>query len=798
MTTLQQQFARRALAAAVQAAFAAAFIPMAMAADEDIADLVRPRSVVEVGALHVDKDSAKFGEFSGLDKKGTYGILNFGIYGGDGDAGAFRWRIFGTDLGLDTRAIQGEAGVQGNWRVTAGYDGVPRAYSDTYQSFWRGLGTTALTLPPGYPAASTRLSSTATAGGLLANWNNIQTPNATSTTTGGGPAQVIPANMQEFDVGTKRNRTNVGVSKILAPGWDLTASIKHEEKDGTKLTGINIGRFSGVSALLPEPINSTTDQFETAVSYTGRQANFSVGYYGSIYKNDTNVWTVENAGANNAVLGNLARLVGAPDNEMHQLLANGGYKFSNTTRLVLSGSYARLTSNERFIDVPAGATWIYPEASGHAKVINTMFLAKLITRPARDLGVNVSYRYEDRDNRTPIEDFRTTPDTPGASTIFENEPIDRRVQNFKVEGDYRLGRGQGLRGEYEWQRIERSTKAPESPFRSDRNRENTLRASYSNSLNESWQGRVSYAYSQRRLDEYEEGNPRPTSPAPPLPAADPLLGGFEQFFLADRDRQKLRAAVNFQASDAVSLQAAVDYNRDRYPNLTYGLKNSDSWMLNLEGAFTASETLQFTAFYTFEDMKMRLDSLAIGRGLTTTTLVPHVSGPPCAAYSNVAGTLPSDYFTDPCRQWTEEQKDRIHTLGAGFRYRGFLGGRLDLVGELAYSKAKTPIGVTGGTYYGTGVPSSAAGNVWVAAQSFSDITSEMTDVRLKATYTLDRVSAIRLQYQYRKLKSSDWAYDAYLYSALGVLAVQNYVGPAIVSPNYNVNVIGVSYIYRFR
>ena len=792
------RFARRALAAAVQAALAAACIPAAAAAADELSELTRPRSVVEVGALHIDKDSAKFGEFNGLDKKGTYGILDFGIYGGDGGAGAYRWRVIGNDIGLDSRAIQGEVGVQGNWRVTAAYDGVPRAYSDTYQTFWRGLGTTALTLPPGYPGASTRLSVTNSPGGLLANWNNIQTPNATSTTTGGGPAQVIPANLQVFDVGTKRERTNVAVSKILAPGWDVTASIKHEEKDGTKLSGINIGRFSGVSALLPEPINSTTDQFEAAVNYAGRQMHFSVGYYGSTYKNDTNVWTVENAGANNAVLGNVAHLVGAPDNQMHQLLLTGGYKLSDVTRFTLSGSYARLTSNETFLDIPAGATWIYPETSPHAKVINTLLFAKFITRPWRDLGVNVSYRYEDRDNRTPIEDFRTTPDTPGASTIFGNEPIDRRVQNFKVEGDYRLARGQGLRGEYEWQEIRRSSKAEESPFRSDRNRENTLRVAYSNNIGEAWQGRISYAYSERRLDEYEEGNPRPTSPPAPFPAADPLLGGFEQFFLADRDRQKLRSSMSFQASDAVSIQAGVDFNRDRYPNLTYGLKNSESWVLSLDGSFAASDNLQFTAFYSYEDMKMRLDSLAIARGLTTTTLVPHVSGPPCASYTNVANTLPADYFTDSCRQWSEEQKDRIHTLGAGVRYRGLMGGRLDLSGELAYSKAKTPIAVTGGTYYGTGVPSSPTGNQWVAAAPFPDITSELTDVRLKVVYALDKASAIRLMYQYRRLKSSDWAYDAYIQSALGVLAVQNYVGPAITSPNYNVNVIGISYIYRFR
>jgi hypothetical protein len=197
-------------------------------------------------------------------------------------------------------------------------------------------------------------------------------------------------------------------------------------------------------------------------------------------------------------------------------------------------------------------------------------------------------------------------------------------------------------------------------------------------------------------------------------------------------------------------------------------------------------------------MKSTEDSLAIARGLSTTNLVPHVSGPPCAAYTNVANTLPADYFTDSCRQWTQSQGDRIHTLGMGARYRGLLRGCLDLQGELTYSHARTPISVMGGTYYGNGVPSSPTGNVFIAAESFPDIKSEFTQLRLMGTYAIDKASAVRVTYIYGRLKSSDWAYDAYAQSVLGVLAIQNYIGPGITSPNYDVNVIGVSYIYRFQ
>ena len=195
---------------------------------------------------------------------------------------------------------------------------------------------------------------------------------------------------------------------------------------------------------------------------------------------------------------------------------------------------------------------------------------------------------------------------------------------------------------------------------------------------------------------------------------------------------------------------------------------------------------------------MKLDSLAIARGLTTTTLVPHVSGPPCAPYTNAANTLPADYFTDSCRQWSESQADRVHTLGVGARYSGLMGGRLVLSGDATYARSRTPISVSGGTYYGTGVPNSPTGNAFIAATSFPDITNERIDLQVAGVYAIDKASAVRLSYWYSHMKSSDWAYDAYANSSLGVLAIQNYLGPGITSPNYNVSVIGLSYLYHWQ
>ena len=803
MTSIQKPFIERTSVIAVRSAVAAlAFVPLVHAADstdDAVRDLTQRVSQVEVGIGDVDKRSAKFGEYNGLDKSGAYGIANIQLFGAGPDDSAYRWGLHGSNLGLDNRSIQGDAGTQGKWRVTFGYDDLTRNYSDTYKTFWVGEGTSSLTLPATYPAPATRLSVTNNANGILANWNNIQSPNATATSSGDGPGNIIPGLMRNVDIGSDRRKSSLGASIAINTQWEFKVSAKQEDRSGTKLTGVNIGRFSGVSALMPEPLSSTTNQFDASLAFTGDKGHFSVGYYGSFFKNDINLWTVENAGANNAVMNNVARLSGAPDNQMHQFNLNAGYRFSPSTRLAVSGSTARLTQNEAFIASPSGSTWVVPVSSADAKVINTFFQAKLSSRLLPKLNLNATYKFEDRDNKTPINSFLTTGgDSPGASTQFTNEPLNRRLNQFNVDADYTLGRGQSVRAELERQEIRRTARGEETPFRADKTHENTLRLEYRNNLAENLTGRISYSYSERRVSEYEEGNPRPTSPPSPLPAADPLLTGFEQFFLADRNRDKLRSSLNVEASENVSFQTGLDYNRDNYQNSPFGLKKSESWVFNLDGAVTVNDAFSVNGFFTYEDMKVRLESLAIARGLTTTTLVPHVSGPPCAAYTNVANTLPSDYFTDSCRQWSQLQSDKVNTLGVGFKYKGLLAGKLDLQGDIAYSRAKTPISVTGGTYYNNGVPNSPTGNVYIPAQSFEDITSEMTDLRLAGTYAIGRTSALRVSYIYRRLTSTDWAYDAYTGSSLGVLAVQNFLGPGITSPHYTVQVVGVSYIYRFR
>ena len=117
-----------------------------------------------VGAGYVSDDSAKFGEYTGLNEQGAYVVAD--VDGRHRSKDGLWLDLSAVDLGLDSRYIGVEGGRQGQYELHLSYKQLPHNISDTASSPFLGFGTTSLTLPSNWVPAGTTGTMTALDGTL--------------------------------------------------------------------------------------------------------------------------------------------------------------------------------------------------------------------------------------------------------------------------------------------------------------------------------------------------------------------------------------------------------------------------------------------------------------------------------------------------------------------------------------------------------------------------------------------------------------------------------------------------------
>ena len=277
-----------------------------------------------------------------------------------------------------------------------------------------------------------------------------------------------------------------------------------------------------------------------------------------------------------------------------------------------------------------------------------MFTARLTAKPVKNLNFGLGYKYNDRDNKTPIntyafydaeeaEDRRVlvqrgarpaAPARSAATSTSTQSPVQQEGE--PVQSPTRttsLRRGSRVKGDYEYQQIDRN--CPGSWINcADATEDDAEHAAGSPTTATSARRSapaLSYAYSQRSVD-YDPnawlalvpmanfvpgaptvgattsvaaflaadrarrlwphravraaatGQPRhllsqqqcAATGAVRQPQRHPRDSGDARFNMADRDRNKVRASLDWQALEALSVQAGVEYVDDDYTQ--FGLR----------------------------------------------------------------------------------------------------------------------------------------------------------------------------------------------------------------------------------
>jgi MtrB/PioB family decaheme-associated outer membrane protein len=858
---------------------------VAQTADPTVAELATPTSTVQVGVGTVNNAAAKASEYNGVSHKGPYGILDFDLRGGgawDSDD-ATRWRVGGNNLGLQSRSLGAEYGTQGRYRLSLGIDELQRNRTDSYLTPYQ-TGSNVLTLPgtwqvPLVPRLSTVAPAAGVAGGANARGLSPDVTNSSALLTGvltaPTAAQLATATaiqaadlplFHRLDLSTKRTAYGIGITSQLGKNWQLTASLRQEDRKGFKPMS-TVTRFTqaDLATVIPDVIDQSTEQINVGATYVDERLVVNVAYYGSLFDNHVGSMSW----ANWAVPANVQTMSSAPSNAFHQLSVNSSYALTPATRLTGQVGYGRGTQDEAFL--LGGGTPVVPATSLHGVVVTETAHLKLVSRATKQLTLAAAYKFENRDNRTPVNTYAfydageiasTTASPfsaafPGVTlgnnvNINANRPFSRRLNQLNVDADYAVARGHAIKVGGEYQMVDRSCSDTWiSCTEAHKANESTLRAEWRFSAIENLEARVGLSAARRKVDYNENAflalvpmaNVAPTgapggatayatlvalgltgygpvlglNPQPPAGSAQafyfPLnnalsnalygnqnriseLPGMRRYDQADRNRDKLRSSLNWQASETVSLQAGVDLNDDRYSHSVYGLKRANGHAVNLDGTLTPTETLSLTLYATAEQQRSR----SAGNTYTANSAVANVGGFTAISggcFATIALRNANNKI-DPCLDWSADMRDKVETLGLNFNHKALLAGKVDVGGGVSWSRARSDIGVTGGNYVNNplavaGAPAGTIAAYYIAATSLPTVKTDTLELKLNARYSLSKDTRIGVGYIWQHIKAEDWAYDGMQFGGLvGVLPTGER------APSFNVHTFMVTFIKSFQ
>lgn len=710
-----KNFRLTAIAAGLATCFGSAWA--SEEADQLIRELIEPDSTVAVGAGTWSKDRHQFGIYDGMREGKAYGNLDIDFARRDVETGTW-FMLTGRNLGLETRELRGEWLRQGDIGLSLDYSRLKRDNPLTFTTGLQGIGSESLL------------------------------------TNGAAPANTLP--VREVSLGTERDMTQIGFYKNLMTHLELRISLKNEEKNGTRQWG-----WGSAPLFAVEPIDSTTRQLETTLSYSGEKFQVEGGYYASWYENhNAQVLARVNGvadGATSANPTNPTPLSLPLDNQAHQFYLNGGYGFTPTTRGTFKISYARATQDET-IPMPFNLNpFDLAPRSLDGRIDTTVAELGLSSRPLPKLSIVANLRYRDVKDKTPLHGIIGT-DPAGPVTGY-NTPHSIKTKSGKLEATYRLPGDFSLTGGVDTKDQDRTAPTVGTvwvPFVKDLD-ETTWQIKLRRSLAETVSGSLAYLLSKRDGSSYvlpTDVSPAAGGPYTTEDAVNPL-------HIADRKRNKWRGMIDWTPTDKLSLQFTLEDSRDRYDfrsqivpgdpeSVPAGVKSGDANLFSLDASYTFNDKWQASAWYARDITKVKQMN-----------------------WNNTAGAL---------NQMVADLKETGDSFGLGVKgevYRKFrIGANLEWtrsVSEFDQAVTARPAGTS----------------------PLEDIETRIVRFKLFSEHDLEKNSTVRIDLIHERWRTDDWTWS---FSNGSPFTYGTTTDGTIVTakPKQNATFVGARYIYKFQ
>ena len=652
-------------------------------------------------ALVVSEDSARFGDYTGLDESGAYANAEADmLYRAEG---GYAVSLQAQDLGLDSRRIDLSAGRQGRWVVDLSWDEIPRRLDDSVQTVYGGLGSGRLSLPSSWVRG-----------------------NFTSEMT------ALGASLRDFTLGWDRETLGLGFEFVQSERLRYELDMSTQRKEGS---GLAWGSFIGTASDLVKPIDYQTDRVDAGVVYAGDGWNMRVGYYGSFFSNQDNALNWQNPFTG----PDQGRMAMAPDNQYHQGLVSGGYRFA-TWDTAVSASYAigRMEQSDALSPYtvnPAIPVVGLPVPEFDGKVDTTHANLRVSSRPLDKLRVTAEYRYSERDNNSGQYEWWIVQGDAFQSASAFNPLYGYEDSDWTVSGEYRFSRQ--LQFGAGW---------------IDKVRERSDQEVTRTDEDGPW-ARVRF----RPIDQLSLGfRAESTSRDAQAALAVPFFGAGSQqnpllrkYYLADRDRNLLRAEADFVPAGRFTLALRYEQAQDKYDQSQVGLVSTDYAQYSAEASVRLGEKLALTGYFSRDDY----DSRTIG---AASFQAPNLSQP----------------------NWAGETDDRHDVYGLALNWPGLAEGKLDLKADFTRAETRGDIRIEnplGGTQ-----------------DPFPTLESKLTGFQLMADYRLSERWSVNAGWRWEKFEADDWAKDGV---EPGTIA--NVLAFGAETLDYNLDVFMLGFNYRF-
>ena len=733
-------FGRSLIAAAVALAF-----PAGSALADEVQELTNPnRSDVSLRIQDINKVNPLYRMYSGMDRTGARGSLDLDLVRRSDD-GAWM-KLLGRDLGLSgIQEFGGSYEKQGDWRIGLDYNEITKYAPYTINTKVGGVGTDTLNLNQDFRSAA-----------------------------GIGP---------ESSLKLERTATSLSGSKLFSDAFKFSFSAKMEDKKGAIMSSMIGSTLNGIGGknystmyFTPQPENFKHNQFEATLDYFTKKMQLSGGYYGSFFNNANtalNITPGNNsiptlpcafpASCNPAIPLGAAPNYGAqgipwialpPDNRAQQLFLSGAFNFTDKTRLSFKWSKERLTQNDSFIPpygdtTTASATYSkqnppgVPYAPGITNsnlgglVDTTAYFGMLTSKLTKDLDLAASWRYEDRDDKTPQRNYL---DATAAPTEFPNGLANaqesHQLNRGKLELSYRLPAGYRLVGGLDYDQ----KKTPEA-YR-DSVTDKTVRIELRKSMSEAVNGSVKLSHSNRTGGAWHllDG-----TPAAGVTTFSTTTGVAAPLQFSDRKRDKAKLMMEWRPVDPLSLQLFYEQGKDSYPfdppsgNARMGQTDGKTQLYGLDAAFRVNDDWKTHAYYSYNQNKTHQNEVYTTRR------------------QNLDQNCTIVGVTTSCSPWQADLNLKGMVFGAGVNGKM---ARWDFGADYLYSKDTTGYKISFDPNY----PTAAGSSVPAGAGVLPDTNYTLNRLKLFGTYAFSKVTRLRLDYVYDVRKMDDYTWANWTYS----------------------------------